>query len=399
MANNTTYIKLDDGWEGEVHHKWTFPADVIKKWEALADLYGDSGIFIGYSWFENWWNVFGLERELFVVIMRNNGVINGIFPCQITDSTGTEIISSLTNSETGYYDFVISPESRKEALSAFIRLIRQMKPEAQLHFDYLHLSTENASLFIEELNSEGVPLYEYGQPWAPWLTLDRVELPEFKQNLSGRLRKNLKTCLKRAEKQGTISLKIIRNIDQLDENLSAFFEIEFDGWKGREGSAIKCNPDVEAFYRRLVHWGAMHGHLLLFILELNDKPIAGFLCLYSGHTVFGIKIGYRESYGHISPGNLLISKMVHYLAESSKASVFDFLGACDPWKVEWTSKVGSSGWIKIYPKSVKGWTRYMFEYGYKNYLKPLHSLKRFKEEVERLTGRRRMEWNNSRILR
>ena len=149
------------------------------------------------------------------------------------------------------------------------------------------------------------------------------------------------------------------------------FEIEFRSWKGKEGTAIKSDPEVKSFYRDLTHWAMGENCLLLFLLKLDGLPIAGSFCLSSGKTVFLLKPGYDESFSSLSPGSLLQAEILKYLFALPEIAVYNFLGACDRWKMEWTSSSGESSSVRVYPKSLRGWGQYCFRYGWKTTLKRL----------------------------
>jgi hypothetical protein len=62
-------------------------------------------------------------------------------------------------------------------------------------------------------------------------------------------------------------------------------------------------------------------------------------------------------------------EILNYLSGCPDISIFEFLGACDPWKMEWTKRCRETGRIRIYPATLKGWARYAIEAGWKDLLK------------------------------
>jgi CelD/BcsL family acetyltransferase involved in cellulose biosynthesis len=213
-----------------------------------------------------------------------------------------------------------------------------------------------------------------------------MEIPRdwitFKKNLPGRLRNSIQRSQKKAEKTGRLNFEIIRDGEQIDQILNTFFDIEFKSWKGRNGTAIKCLPETEAFYRDLAHWAVSNGSLLLLILKLDDVPIAADYCFICEETIFLLKPAYDESFSNISPGNLLHYKALEYLSENKQITRCNFLGACEEWKMEWTSNTSDYGFIRVYPKSLKGRTQYLYDYGWKNFLKRFDAVRRIKTYIE-----------------
>ena len=342
---------------------------------------GGVGVFLCYGWFEAFWDAFGEGHELFVVVLRSSGTMQAVFPCWRSNSSQEEpvnsTIGSLTNEHSCYYDFIVEPETRSEALSCFTGVLRQIAPDHEVLLEYLSLSENNPEQLIRNLRHIGNPVHAYSQPWAPWIELSG-NWETFHRSLSGHMKGNLRRYRSKAEKIDPLHLEIVHDTDKLAPILDRLFEIENRNWKGHDGTAIKSRPDVERFYRHLASWALKDGRLLLFFLKLGEMPIAASFCLHSNGTVFQLKFGYDESFAPLSPGSLLQEDMVKYLFQTPEFQQYNFLGSCDAWKMRWTQSVGSYGFMRIYPRSLKGWGRYMHQYGWKNFLKQFMTVRRLR---------------------
>ncbi|MFO0754197.1 MAG: GNAT family N-acetyltransferase [Thermodesulfovibrionales bacterium] len=366
-------VPLPGGWAARIFTKWDFPPRVTGQWESILAAYGDLGVFIGPAWFGAWWSAFGAGKELFVVVLEREGRVLAVFPCCIPSGPGGETVSSLTNDHTCHYDFIIEPEVRHEALSVFLGFLKKAKPGAGIFLEYFPVSGSNGEPFFAGLQRAGIPSHRYGQPWAPRLEISG-EWEEFRKTLPGRLKNAVRRNRRKAEGGGKLFFEVIRKSEQLDMLLDTFFEIEYNNWKGRKGTAVRCSADTEKFYRDLARRTMRSGHLLVFLLKQGDTPLAASFCLYSGNTVFQLKSGYHEAYGHFTPGNLLQYESINYLFSLPEVRCFHFLGACEPWKMEWTAQTGEYGWIRAFPKSLKGWGQYTLRYGWKRAVKRFRSV-------------------------
>lgn len=372
MTYEPEHIQLGQGWEGEIYKQWDFPQTVIEKWDAIAHVYGygDISIFLGYDWFQIWWFAFGEKKELFVVILKKDEEIKAIFPCCLQSFSGdgkkNRHIASLTNDHTCHYDFIIDSEYRKEALSAFLQVIDHGKLPISL--EYTPTFSENFSLFATQLQMAQIPFHHYNYSWSPWLKVSG-SWEQFYSELSNDFTKDLRRRRKRAEEKGNLNFEIIRYSEQIDKILDTLFDIECKSWKGKEGTAIKCQKEVEYFYRQLACRAMHKKQLLLFILMLDEIPIAADFSLYSGQSVFSLKAGYDEAFKSFSPGSLLQLEVFKYLFNLQAVTHYNFLGICEPWKMKWSHNTSDYGWFKIYPKSLMGWSNYMLQYGWKDFLK------------------------------
>lgn len=84
-----------------------------------------------------------------------------------------------------------------------------------------------------------------------------------------------------------------------------FLALEASGWKGRQGSAMLCDPAHAAWFR--AGCGALATQRRLELLELRaGKTILAMICNFvSGNTAFGFKTTYAERFRSRSPGILL----------------------------------------------------------------------------------------------
>ena len=265
-------VDLHDGWEGCIYRTWDFPPEVIEAWDALSLGHGDMSIFVCYGWFEAWWRAFGGEHALFLAVLKRYGAIKAVFPCCVKDSPGDgamgRSVSSLTNSHSCFYDFVIEPGVRREALANFCELVRRWNPCTQIYLDYMPRNSDNLRTLISILSRRMIPFHHYSQPWAPW-SGKPGDWSAFRSSLPGRLRNTLKRNRRKAGALGQFHFEVVERSERLDEVLDVVFDIEYHSWKGRDGTAIKCLAEVEAFYRRLAHWSADRDSLILFLLKLD----------------------------------------------------------------------------------------------------------------------------------
>ena len=390
MDKTAQHKCLSNGWQGTVYRAWDFSQEVIDGWDDLVQYYGDIGVFISYGWFESWWKAFGKPLELFVVVLSKDGLTKAIFPCCIKSAPIKGIkgdyIASLTNDHTCHYDFIIDPEHRQMALSKFLKLLSMIRPHRQMYFECMPSAEGNISFFNKELHCKRMPVHVVSDPRTPWLDVS-TNIDVLMVKLPGKFKYNLRRRYKKAETMGELKLEIIHHSKQLDRVLDTIFEIEFNSWKGKNGTAIKSQPEVESFYKLLAYWGMKQNHLLVFILKLDNKPIAADLCLYSGQSVFLLKQGYDETFKNISPGKLLRFDVLSYLYETPEISIYNLLGDCEPWKLELTQNIREYDALIVYPKTLMGWSQYIFNFGWKTFLKKFHSLNQLKEWKEGLRNK------------
>lgn len=168
----------------------------------------------------------------------------------------------------------------------------------------------------------------------PWMAGTR---PKF--------RSHLRRSRRQLEEQGTLALKHYNSADPAA--LARFYDLEASGWKGAEGTAIKCDPCTLQFYNSVAAAAAQQGYLSLDFLELNGKPIAGNFAFNFRGRYFLAKAGYDEAYRRFGPGQLLVHEILGQTPERGLHE-FDFVGPATWDESRWASARRTSYRIFIF---------------------------------------------------
>src|SRR5579864_650146 len=172
----------------------------------------------------------------------------------------------------------------------------------------------------------------------PWLAGTR---PKF--------RSHLRRAKRQLEEQGTLELKHYSAADP--EALEKFYALEASGWKGAEGTAIKCDPHTRQFYDAVAQAAARDGYLSLDFLELSGKPIAGHFGFNLRGRYFLAKAGYHEAFRRHGPGQLLVNEILSQTPQRGLRE-FDFVGPATWDESRWASARRTNYRVFIFRK---GW--------------------------------------------
>lgn len=136
----------------------------------------------------------------------------------------------------------------------------------------------------------------------------------FWESYSSKFRKGLQKKLRKAEEQGELRLVCATTAEQLPEAFEDFLAVEDSGWKGEGGTSIKKQPRKLAYYQYLLKEYGERGLCQINILYSNEIPIAAQFGVRVGRRLFLLKIGFREDYATVSPGYLVLYKLVEQSA-------------------------------------------------------------------------------------
>jgi CelD/BcsL family acetyltransferase involved in cellulose biosynthesis len=174
----------------------------------------------------------------------------------------------------------------------------------------------------------------------PWLAGTR---PKF--------RSHLRRAKRQLEEQGMLELRHYGEADPAA--LEKFYALEASGWKGQEGTAIKCHPSTRQFYDAIAQAAARDGYLSLDFLELNGKPIAGHFGFNLRGRYFLAKAGYDEAFRRHGPGQLLVNEILSQTRERGLRE-FDFVGPATWDEGRWASARRTNYRVFIFRKSLYG---------------------------------------------
>ena len=141
----------------------------------------------------------------------------------------------------------------------------------------------------------------------------------FDASMSGKKRKELRRQHTRLAEQGVLAFERLTDDTGLAGWIDAFLALERAGWKGREGSALACEPAKAAFFRNALAGAAAHGRLERLAITLDGEPIAMLANFVTPPGAYSFKTTYDERFARFSPGVLLQRENLDLLAQGDIA--------------------------------------------------------------------------------
>jgi hypothetical protein len=146
----------------------------------------------------------------------------------------------------------------------------------------------------------------FGQHARALLAPGEERMSYLAQSIEGKKRKELRRQRKRLSELGKLTVEETHAPATIECALDEFFALEARGWKGRAGTAARCNRAVTSFMHKAVVALASEGKAQILTLRLDAQPIAAAMLLRSGSTGWCWKIAYDETRARYSPGVQLL---------------------------------------------------------------------------------------------
>jgi CelD/BcsL family acetyltransferase involved in cellulose biosynthesis len=313
-----------------------------REWDELASRIGASP-FMRPGWIGAWWRAFGAGR-LSVLILRRQDRLAGVLP--LARRRGAMV--STTNWHTP--EFVPIAED-EEALSGLVAAALA-RTKVRLDLSFLYEDGAVAETCERLARADGFHLLARQIQGSPYLeTTD--DWATFESGLPSRKTSKYRRFRRRLDEQGQVSVEALDGSEQLAERLREGFEVEAAGLEGRPGEAILARAETTRFYGEVARWAAERGWLRLWFLRLDGTPIAFAYGLEHGGVYFDLKVGFDPRYARFGPGVLLMEERIRHAFDSSLQR-FEFLGAAERHKLDWTDSVHVKQRFQAFAPTVVG---------------------------------------------
>jgi CelD/BcsL family acetyltransferase involved in cellulose biosynthesis len=306
--------------------------------------------FLTYEWLASWWKAFGDGQLLSVLLRSDDGSLRAGAWCRLAPNGD---LTAPTDPAYGYeWDVVAVDEAaRTDAWDAIARFgARRVRLTPVLE--------TGADIAAQRLDRGGYRVLRTVVHAAPYLSLPDT-WDEFLASLSKNLRAKWRKYGRALDRNGGLVVRTARSEADLERHLDAFLELEASGWKGRAGTALRCDPRAEALYRSFAFAAARQGWARISVLESGGVPVAAaYGCVFAGKA-FRLKSGFDERYSDRSPGLVLVGEELRRSIEEGLVG-YEFLGAADAHKLRWGPKTRDLITLRAY-RGPSAFTTYAYQ--------------------------------------
>jgi CelD/BcsL family acetyltransferase involved in cellulose biosynthesis len=324
--------------------------DLEREWNDTVSRAGLAHPFLRHEWVRTWWDAFGAQARLHVLIVRVDKRIAAIAPLMRESAVMHRIpvrrIRLIHNDHTPRTDVIVASHPE-----ASYRAIWNSLHDDRKAWDVLQLSqVERTSPSLAALSACATGNRHATGVWrssdSPYITLDG-SWEKYFNGLSAKFRSNLRNRLSRATRAGQPRLEVLTDRDAIAAASPDVWRLEASGWKQSAGTAITCDPAVQRFYASLIERGTKAGWLQLLFLRLGSQRIAVSYGACFGRRLFLFKTGYDPEFAAFAPFKLLTYFALRDACERGLHEL-DFLGDAEPWKLEWTSTTRGHDWLFVF---------------------------------------------------
>ena len=297
--------------------------ELSEAWDELADRV-TAEPWLRPGWVEAWWDAFG-AGSLQIIALTREGRLTAVVP--LLDDHG--VVRSTSNWHTPGFGLL----AERPELADLARAMVEQRPR-RLWLAFVDPEEPGTAACRTAVEASGYRVIERTLEHSPFVAVDG-DWETYREGLGRKLNSELRRRRRRLEEAGTFSFEVADGREQLAALLDEGFAVEAAGWKGEQGKAISSRPETLRFYRSVARWAVEHDWLRLAFLRLDGRPFAFDFSIEADGIHYLLKTGFDPAYGKFAPGMILRYEMLAR-AFSTGIRSYEFLGADEPWKLQWT---------------------------------------------------------------
>jgi CelD/BcsL family acetyltransferase involved in cellulose biosynthesis len=327
-------------------------------WNMAAASSLGAAAFFSHEWFDAAWQWRQHTARLHVLCFFSGQRLAAILPLVISEArvSGLPVreLAFLAVPDTQMCDMIVAEQDRASATAAFASELARRRGEWDvMRLHYLRPGSIAASALRAALESRGFVTRMATVPGNPFVALDS-SWEAYYATRSRRLKKSNNLASNRLHKAGEIRIDWLAPDAAEKSGFGNFVEraiaISGRSWKIRTGNSLD-NPGPQAFIRRLSESAERRAWLSIWILSLNERPLAMEYQLIADHTVYALRSDFDAEFDAVSPGTHLSGYLLKQLFGRGLRRYYMGPGN-NAYKFRWTDDVEPVEELTVYGRSL-----------------------------------------------
>jgi hypothetical protein len=305
---------------------------IKKTWDELLDKSGLYNPYLTHDWFRIAYPYFKKNEELFLLLVFDQDEVIAIAPLLISKEKylGLPVkkICFLENVHTPFQDIIIA-ERKKESLTTIIDFLhKNIQMWDILELKEIRSTSENINILNNLISNRNNFHHQFSMSRS-WSIPTNMTLEEGLNKLKPKVRREFNRKIRRIEKLGELSFKIVTEPKEIERHLDIFFDFYEQSWKGKERKA--------EFYYKIARIFSERRDFILYCLCLNGDPIAYTCVLKFNSILFCLKTTFNPAYTAFSSGSIMFNKIFENAFNDIDIEAFDIGRGDEKYKLEFES--------------------------------------------------------------
>ena len=313
-----------------------------ENWNSLAQKSSINSIFLRHEWIRCWWEAYGKDKELLIMLFYEGDDLKGIGPLMISKGffrgLPVKTISFIENDETPHCGLLLD---RSYELSDIVpALFSHLTSRGRGKWDILHLRKVQEGNGFSKYSRRFFERTGYNIIIRPSLRSPILKIKSdwksFYSGKSQRFKKKIRYDLNKLKRKGNVKIQCFDTPEQIERVMEGVFCVGRRSWKGKIGESIGSTQQTRSFYFTLPRALADAGNcVVVWTLSLDGKMISFEYHIRQNNTVYALRGAYDKEYQDVGPGAVLDYEVVRGLFEND-VHCYNMCGDPYQYKLRWT---------------------------------------------------------------
>jgi CelD/BcsL family acetyltransferase involved in cellulose biosynthesis len=227
-----------------------------------------------------------------------------------------------------------------------------------LCLDFILKESDSEKNLLISLQENKVSFLQKNGSASPYIFIDK-DWEQFLRGRSQKFRYNLKTCKRKFESE--TNFEVVKYSETgIQKAMAELFSVSRKTWKFDAGTAIVSSKENIMFYSSLAEISAQKGWLNIWILRVDNNPIAFTFNIKFKNKCFVLKNGFDNDYSKFAPSKFISSIAIKDSFDNNLTE-YEWLGDSESFKMEWTTLCKEHYKYWIFSDSLIGKTLFFAE--------------------------------------
>ena len=328
-------------------------ARLAPEWNRLHAAAAAASVFNSWLFQYQWWQVYGGNRPLRILVALERGEVVGILALYIQKlkllGVPVRVVRFVGTGADTHPDDLGPIVARGKEAAVSVKLARatlrlsgadvivlsDMDPQSAFAGALEGAAADARRACLGEV-SERIAYVELPRSW-----------PQFLQSLSSDRRTRIKSARRKAAAAHRLRFFVWDDLAGLDGAVERLADLHQRRWSEAGGSASFATAEYVEFHRRIIKSAFPRGWLRLYCLELDGEIAAITYCYRFRNRVYLMQAGFDPAKARANPGKVLLGYAIEHAIGEGNA-VFDFLKGEHRYKDQLATGYRRTRGVRVY---------------------------------------------------
>ena len=313
-----------------------------RDWNRFLQASSADCVFLTWEWISRWWDVYGGQFSLNVLLAWRAEQLVGIAPLMIGrharfGSAGPRVLMMIGqggDTLAERFAFISEPNDEGEIAKCFVQHL--LGPAARswdmMLFERM-LDSPGKDRLVEALEESRLEVELPAEHLAPYADLPG-DMEAFLASRSSNFRSQYRSSCRKLEQLGEVRLRYAGTDIPIPKAIEVLARLHRERFE-KQSASFRSEAYIR-FHTRLAESFFERGWLWLVVLELAGEPIAARYDYVYSNKVWCMQGGWDPRYGAIRPGMILTGGVIQW-AIGRGLTEYDFLCGEEKYKDRWSN--------------------------------------------------------------